>query len=261
MSRKLLAGLLVMIALCVLFLQIDTPEIKAPQPVSGAAAEPEVNDGTQGVYAGAEEDYAEKAIELAKREIDVLKKLGLLKPEIAFDDNAGYYTNEAPEVTLDRYFYGRTLPERYELRGGNEKYYLDVMIDKSSEKLIFASIEAIADESLEPVSEENFDGQTWKFYDNFSDIVPEDMTVGRFCDILGDYWGFGPYSFMDRYDDAYSMDMDAPEGTTLIGDLPNGNYFASVIYEGDQEGVPMYVQAMQFPGRVCLTFGESHAVG
>ena len=47
-------------------------------------------------------------------------------------------------------------------------------------------------------------------------------------------------------------------------DLPRSNpdnYYLTVFFDGDQEGVPMYIELTCFPGYVTLNVGTRHAVG
>ena len=120
---------------------------------------------------------------------------------------------------------------------------------------------AAADEDEEATGTVEWDGETYYYYDNFDDIFPIDLTVGQLCDKLAQYWGYGSWKLKDKYDEFYAEKFAAPDKDMLLKDLPEGNYYATVYFEGDQEGAPMYFQKMHFPGRVCFMFGEGHAVG
>ena len=51
---------------------------------------------------------------------------------------------------------------------------------------------------------------------------------------------------------------------SLLKDMPSDNtdnYYLTVFFDGDQEGVPMYLKLTKFPGYVQLSVGTDHAVG
>lgn len=41
------------------------------------------------------------------------------------------------------------------------------------------------------------------FCDNYTDIFPVDMTVGHFCKLLVEYWGFSGYHLAETVDSMY----------------------------------------------------------
>ena len=102
-------------------------------------------------------------------------------------------------------------------------------------------------------------------YDNFTDIFPADMTVDRFCSLLAEYWGFSGYRLADTVDTQYyDAHWTPPAPESLLKDLRSDNtdnYYLTVFFEGDQEGVPRYIQMTKFPGYVQLSFGTGHSVG
>ena len=103
------------------------------------------------------------------------------------------------------------------------------------------------------------------FYDNYTDIFPADLTVGHFCELLAEYWGFSGYRLAETVDSMYFDEPQTPvdPGSLLkaLHDNTKANYYLPVFFEGDQEGEPMYIQLHQFPGYVSLMVGTGHAVG
>ena len=218
---------------------------------------------------GAYINSPEAAEKVAKQEIEEWKKLGLLSEEVHFDGYADAVV-ELEETQGDEYFFGRIFPHRYDVRWYNRnegsKYGCNLSIDTASGKIVYASIDANADETDEPIREieiENEDGskRPWYFYNNFDDIFPADMTVNRFCALLAEYWGFEGYTLSDTEDSFYRQDWDAVTGDSLLKDMPEDNYYLTVYFEGDQKGVPMYIQIGRFPGYVSLFLGTNHMVG
>ena len=210
-----------------------------------------------GEYKEPEIDYG-MALLVARSELRRLQDLGILNPEIAFDGELEYaayadgYTTEEREVSPG--FYARDY---------SGKYMINFRIDSATGEVRSATFEADHDEDDEPIKEREIEinGEIWQYYNNFDDIFPADLTVGRLCDLLAQYWGYSGWTLADTYDEFYGMRMNAPAEDLLISELPEDNYYATVYFKGDQEGAPMYFQIEHFPGRVMFLFGEGHLVG
>lgn len=216
------------------------------------------------------------AEKVAREQIAVWREMGILSPEAAVTGDA-FRVIDVPEHTGSEYWYGRLFPHCYEVQwsmhppGGDPgKYGFVLRVDTLSGKILSAVIMALPEESDTPVGEieleyEQGRTQTAYFYDNYDDIFPADMTVDRFCGLLAEYWGFSGYTLADTVDEGmYNARWDAVDGSTLLLDLPKAtedNYYLTVFFEGDQEGVPMYISLGSFPGYVCLILGNSHPVG
>ena len=230
---------------------------------------------------------------VARQEIERWKELGLLNPEVSFEGEADRIV-EIREHEGNERWYGRFFTHSYDVRyylgpvsWGNQtppaelvrcKYGCNLEIDTLSGKITAATIDARAGEDAasvregvweSPVDPSDPEGE-WEekpiyFYENFDDIFPADMTVDRFCTLLAEYWGFRGYRLAETVDDFY---YDEPQASvdpdSLLKDLNVGkkaNYYLTVYFEGDQPGVPMYIQLNQFPGYVSLMVGTVHAVG
>lgn len=217
------------------------------------------------------------AVRVAREELEKWKQMGLVSPEIRTDREPDKIV-EIGEHTGSEYWYGRIFSHSYDVRwymGPEEKYFLNLTVDTITGKLSSANIEARADETDVPVEEvevqvpvdpEDPDGEwtteTVYLYANYDDIFPADMTVDRFCSLLAEYWGFTGYTLADTVDEAYyNAHWSAVDGSSLLKDMPAGNYYLTIFFEGDQEGAPMYLQLDQFPGRVNLSLGTNHAIG
>ncbi len=217
----------------------------------------------------------EAAEKTALQEIEKWKEMGLLSEDVSLEGKADA-VYEIEERTGDEYWYGRIFRHRYDVRwygspyGEGGKYSGNFGVDTATGKLYAVAINANADEDDVPlrtveVERETGDGKTetlaLNVYDNFCDIFPEDMTVDRFCSGLAEYWGFGGYTLSDTHDEFYREDWSAVSGDSLLRDLPQDNYYLTIFFEGDQQGVPMYLQLAAFPGYVTLFLGTNHAVG
>ena len=229
---------------------------------------------------------------VALQEIERWKELGLLNPEVGFEGEANMIV-EIKEHTGNESWYGRFFPHSYDVRwylgavgafqtppqdAVQRKYGCNLTIDTLSGKITAATIDAKAGEDAVPVRED-----VWKdpvdpsdpegewvekpiyFYDNYADIFPADMTVDRFCTLLAEYWGFSGYRLAETVDEFYYDEPQASvDPNSLLKDLnadTRANYYLTVFFEGDQPGVPMYIQLNQFPGYVSLMVGTVHAVG
>ena len=215
------------------------------------------------------------AEKVAREQIEAWKELGLLNPAVSFEGAASQVV-EIEEYRGSDYWYGRLFHHAYDVRWyysrEGAKYGCSLRVDTMTGKILSAFIDAVADETDVPVREEesavntdeNGNPRLLRFYDNFDDIVPADMTVGRFCSLLAEYWGFTGYSITETEDHFYHKTWEAVDDETLLKELAwdkTGNYYLTVFFEGDQEGAPMYIQLQQFPGVVNLAVGTNHAVG
>lgn len=209
------------------------------------------------------------AEQVAREQIEVWKSMGLLSPELSFEGEADEIY-EFDERNGGDPWYGRIFPHHYDVRWfyGTEngpKYGCNLSVDTLSGRIMTAALFAVADESDVPVREEPITGENgqeerWYFYDNFEDIFPADMTVDRFCMLLAEYWGFDGYTLGREGAARFS----AVDGQTLLRDIPSdtrSETYIAVYFDGDQEGVPMYIELDQYAGHVCLLVGEGHTVG
>lgn len=229
---------------------------------------------------------------VALQEIERWKQMGLLNSEVGFEGEANRIV-EIKEHTGNESWYGRFFPHSYDVRwylgavgafrtppedAVQRKYGCNLTIDTLTGKMMAATIDARAAEDAVPVREGTWESPVdpsdpegeWVavpiyFYDNYTDIFPADMTVGRFCELLAAYWGFSGYRLAETVDGMYFDEPQAPvDPDSLLKDLnenTEANYYLTVFFDGDQEGAPMYIQLHQFPGYVSLMVGTGHAVG
>lgn len=220
----------------------------------------------------------EAAERVALEQIEEWKRLGLLSPEVELEGPA-VYVQEMESRQGGSYWYGRIFPHHYDVRWfGEGKYNCVLHVDTLSGKITWASIEAQPDETQQPVPTETnevpidpddlskgYEKKTAYLYENFEDIFPADLTVDDYCSRLAEYWGFSGYRIADTVDDFYyDAHWEAVDGTTLLKDLPKAspsNYYLTVFFEGDQEGVPMYIQLNNFPTYASVMIGTNHGVG
>lgn len=213
-----------------------------------------------------------EAEQVARQELEVWKKLGLLNPEVNLD---GTVTNviEVEERDGGDYWYGRLFPHSYSVRcypsqRGGSAYAVNLRVDIQTGKIMMGTVTAYPNAEDEPVDEivtgAGVGTRVEHYYDIFDHVVPADMTVDRFCTLLAEYWGFSGYRIADTEEDVYYHEhLPAVDGSTPLLDLADrsGNRYVTVFFEGDQDGVPMYIQLDQYPGHVAVNVGTNHGVG
>lgn len=233
-------------------------------------------------YAGYSKVSGKAAAEkVALEQIEVWKQMGLISPDVQLEGEP-YQIVEIDGHTGSDYWYGRLFRHSYDVRwrhadidGKGAKYGANIRVDTLSGKITWIVLNACPDEHDTPVESvetevpaESGGGMTTRtlyLYDNFDDILPADMTVDRFCELLAEYWGFTGYRLADTVDTAYyDAHWAAVDGSTRMLDLPRSNpdnYYLTVFFEGDQDGAPMYIELTRFPGYVTLDLGTRHSIG
>ena len=205
----------------------------------------------------------------AGRLIAKMQDMGILSSEFRFFDGEPDYLGEAPNTGVSDYWFGRIFPHSYIVRGGTAdgKYYMNLFVDTMSGKIVHISTEAKADETDTPipggdVTVETGNGtETFHTYNNYDDILPDGMTVDKFCTLLAKYWGFSGYRLAQTDDAMFHYAQLNPGGGELLTDFAGANSYLTVYFDGDQSGTPMYISLDRFPGRVSVLFGMLHQVG
>lgn len=216
------------------------------------------------------------AEKVARQEFKKLQELGLYSGDITVIDGPADFIMESEAQDGGEYWYDRLFTHSWYVRWyttEDSPYFVNLKVDTTTGKIVDLVIEATAGEDDEPVGETewevpvdddgNMEMKTFYYYENFDDIIDAEITIDGYCSLLAEYWGFEGYTLGRTVeDDFYDLDVAAPEGGTKLTELSKmDNYYLTVYFEGDQEGVPMYVQLVKFPGRVCLLTGTNHAVG
>ena len=210
-----------------------------------------------------------QAVKVARQEIAKMQDMGILSSEYRFFDGEPDYLGEAPNMGVSDYWFGRIFPHSYIVRGttADGKYFMNLFVDTMSGKIVQLSTEAKADETDEPIpgSEGVWDNGDelipYYLYDNYDDILPDGMTVDKFCTLLAKYWGFSGYRLAQTDDAMFHYAQLNPGGGELLTDFAGANSYLTVYFDGDQSGTPMYISLDRFPGRVSVLFGMLHQVG
>ena len=205
----------------------------------------------------------EQAKKQALEEVDRLNELGIIQVNLEPDQEATkIFKTQGQELGLD--FFHRIIYPNYHVQLFDGKYKFVTQLDMASGKLQFISITAKADEEDRVYQEENSlsDGssQTLTRYDNTDDLVSPELTVGELCAALAEYWGFEGYTLSGTENTDYGWDTEAPAEDSLVKDILDGPYI-TVYFDGDQEGVPMYVELYTVSGATVMSIGTNHLVG
>lgn len=207
-------------------------------------------------------DSPEKALKTARAELAAMQELGILSREISLSDEPNDIV-ELESYTNNMIYPGRQFKSRYSVREWGGKYSLTLDVDMATGKIFNFTVEAKADENDEPLPDRTFEtenGESLSYYSNFDDLFDPGMTVDVYCSALAKYWGYEGYTLSATEDSFYDYDTEAPDGNTLLSEICDGAYL-TVYFDGDEDGTPMYIQLVRFPGRVCLMAGTNHAVG
>ena len=205
----------------------------------------------------------EQAQKQALEEVDRPNELGIIQVNLEPDQEATkIFKTQGQELGLD--FFHRIIYPNYHVQLFDGKYKFVTQLDMASGKLQFISITAKADEEDRVYQEENSlsDGssQTLTRYDNTDDLVSPELTVGELCAALAEYWGFEGYTLSGTENTDYGWDSEAPAEDSLVKDILDGPYI-TVYFDGDQEGVPMYVELYTVSGATVMSIGTNHLVG
>lgn len=205
----------------------------------------------------------EQAQKQALEEVDRLNELGIIQVNLEPDQEATkIFKTQGQELGLD--FFHRIIYPNYHVQLFDGKYKFVTQLDMASGKLQFISITAKADEEDRVYQEENSlpDGssQTLTRYDNTDDLVSPELTVGELCAALAEYWGFEGYTLSGTENTDYGWDTEAPAEDSLVKNILDGPYI-TVYFDGDQEGVPMYVELYTVSGATVMSIGTNHLVG
>ena len=205
----------------------------------------------------------EQAWKIAQREIQKMKDMGILSQEVQIGSEAKQII-ERREETDPEFYFERLFKRRYDIRVyGDGKYSVNLHIDMETGKITYLSVGAKADENDGLAERAGWNGEKAYYPANYDDIIPADMTVDKLCTLLGEYWGFTGYSLSSTKDGFYRYDTDVPSGDMLVSELGDEPYL-TVYFDGDQSGVPMYIDLYGFigdGGGVYVNLGTNHGIG
>ena len=192
-----------------------------------------------------------------------MKDMGILSQEVQIGSEAKQII-ERREETDPEFYFERLFKRRYDIRVyGDGKYSVNLYIDMETGKITYLSVGAKADENDGLAERAGWNGEKAYYPANYDDIIPADMTVDELCTLLGEYWGFTGYTLSGTKDGFYRYDTDVPTGDMLVFELGDEPYL-TVYFDGDQSGVPMYIDLYGFigdGGGVYVNLGTNHGIG
>lgn len=205
----------------------------------------------------------EQAWKIAQREIQKMKDMGILSQEVQIGSEAKQII-ERREETDPEFYFERLFKPRYDIRVyGDGKYSVNLHIDMETGKITYLSVGAKADENDGLAERAGWNGEKAYYPANYDDIIPSDTTVDQLCTLFGEYWGFTGYTLSGTKDGFYRYDTDVPPGDMLVSELGDEPYL-TVYFDGDQSGVPMYIDLYGFigdGGGVYVNLGTNHGIG
>lgn len=205
----------------------------------------------------------EQALKQAMEEIDRLNELGIIQAKVEPDAEVTRI-DKLPEAELGESYFHRILYPRYQVGISGEKYTFITQLNMATGKFQFISIIARADEGDEPISYSEIVTdkglELVPYYNNTDDLVSPELTVGELCSALAEYWGFEGYTLSGTENKDYNWDVEAPSEDSLVSDICDGPYI-TVYFQGDQEGVPMYIEIYRVVGSTTMSIGTNHMVG
>ena len=202
----------------------------------------------------------EQAVKAVKQEIRRWEELGIIAPQGDIGEDVLSVRKTEEPTELSAYYFHRIIRPHYQVALRWDKGYLVCKIDMADGKLYDISLCAYADEDDPIVGE----GDIGYFRDNLDDLIPEGLTLDMLCERLMEYWGFQGYMLAPTTDSFYDWQNITYSGELPVRELWNQPY-ATVYFNGDQEGVPMFIELNGFnpPGEAhtILMIGTNHAVG
>ena len=231
----------------------DAPTVtEAPAPVEESAAPEDTLTEEQ-----------EAALAAAQAALDELYDLELLSTHHHLNPvKASYLGVTEPDQKATSFNDRILLPCYYVNCSTEEGNWIAIYVGIDSGKALACSIDTRPQEGDPQLEKDpiDMDGRKLYFYDNFERVMREDMTLEEYCTLLNEYWGFDGYTISGTKYADYGYDTQPPAGDTLMKELMD-QPFVTLYFEGDQEGMPMFLEGSYFPGDTNFTFGFFHMVG
>ena len=186
---------------------------------------------TGSAYAAVRVASPNQAWSVAKQELARMQEIGILPAQVDPGESANMIL-ETNSQNDGVYWYGRIFPHRYAIDCGSADYHLNLDVDIQTGMITRLALTSSGGE--------------------YSSVVPDGMTVGRYCEMLAEYWGFGGYNILGN------------DGTVRDKPLSDfvGEGYITVFFAGDQNNAPMYIQLEGFSGEeISLHIGTNHLVG
>ena len=205
----------------------------------------------------------EAALAAAQAALEELYELGLLSTHHHLDLSPHDHAEITEPNKKATSFNDRLLPPCYYVNCSTEEgNWIAIYVGIDSGKALACSIDTRPQEGDPQLEKDpiDMDGRKLYFYDNFERVMREDMTLEEYCTLLNEYWGFDGYTISGTKYADYGYDTQPPAGDTLMKELMD-QPFVTLYFEGDQEGMPMFLEGNYFPEDTHFNFGFFHTVG
>ena len=241
----------------------------SPAPEQPAAADaPAVTEAPAPVEESAvpEDSLTEEqkaALAAAQAALDELYELGLLSTHHHLDLSPHDRVEITEPDKKATSFNDRILPPCYYVNCSTEEgNWIVIYVSIDSGKALACSITTRPQEGDPQLDKEpiDMDGRKLYYYDSFSRVMREDMTLEEYCTLLNDYWGFDGCTISGTQYADYGYDTQPPAGDTLMKELMD-QPFVTLYFTGDQEDMPMFLEGLYFPEDTHFNFGFFHTVG
>ena len=241
----------------------------SPAPEQPAAADaPAVTEAPAPVEESAvpEDSLTEEqkaALAAAQAALDELYELGLLSTHHHLDLSPHDHVEITEPDKKATSFNDRILPPCYYVNCSTEEgNWIVIYVSIDSGKALACSITTRPQEGDPQLDKEpiDMDGRKLYYYDSFSRVMREDMTLEEYCTLLNDYWGFDGCTISGTQYADYGYDTQPPAGDTLMKELMD-QPFVTLYFTGDQEDMPMFLEGLYFPEDTHFNFGFFHTVG
>ena len=203
------------------------------------------------------------ALHMANRELHALKATGILTGDFKLPEEGCQISLSGD---LDNPYHpwlkiwGRAFNPFYNISYYDDDSSVMVSIDTVSGKLTGWRIQAKADEDEMPIRSRVLeDGQVINWYANYDDIFSSEMTVDELCGKLCEYWGFSGYTIGET-ETEYGQSCEIIDGTAPLKDAEN-HPWVTVYFEGDQKGVPQYIEVKPLGNGAMMMVGYAHSLG
>lgn len=248
-----IAAICTIAAVCLLSKSQEIPHADDEITIAEETPENEENTG----------EILETVFSKAQSALDELYDCGILANRFELDMAQLNYNGTVSKGTQINSFNERTVPSSFCVSCGTaDGDWVYMILDAETRKVYQFSIDAAPREGDPQLDFKPIDmGNGLMYYhDSFSYIIREDMTLDELCRLLCDYWSFTGYTISGTQYFDYGYDTEAPDSSTPIKDFMN-QAFVTVYFDGDEAGMPIFIEGVYFPASTHISFGIGHAVG
>lgn len=188
------------------------------------------------------------ALRILNRELRVMNELGIITKELEF--SRGELIIDLEGAPMHFQLFKRDDMPTFSLITYGDAVPLRADVNVNTGKIVSLTLTAPPGPDEKPSRELPYagkDGGTCYFYANFQDLLEPGVTLGEFSGKLCEYWDYSGYTL------PYA-DPDKP-----LTDYCQNR--VEVYFEGDEAGVPQYIELYDFANGATILFGVRHSLG